>query len=146
MLLVVAADIDFVDHFFGPDQCDAATGDDPFLERRLRRGLGVFQQRLSLFHLGLGCGADVDLRHSAGQLRQPLLQLLAVVVAVGRFDLAADLLGAAVDGLFLAGPAHDRRLFARDDHLLRPAEIRKLDRIELDAEVFEDRGPAGERS
>ena len=50
--------------------------------------LGVFDQRLALLHFGLGRRADVDLGHAAGQLGQPLLQLLAVVVAVGRLDLA----------------------------------------------------------
>ena len=39
---------------------------------------------LALLHLGLGRGADLDLGDAAGQLRQPLLQLLAVVLAVGR--------------------------------------------------------------
>jgi hypothetical protein len=72
--------------------------------------LGVFEQRLALLHLGLGRGADVDLSHAAGQLRQPLLQLLAIVVAVGLLDLLADLLGPPVDLVLLAGAADDRRV------------------------------------
>ncbi len=76
--------------------------------------LGVFEQGLAFLHLGLGRGADVDLRHAAGQLGQPLLQLLAIVVAVGVLDLAANLLGPAVDRVLLAGAADDRRVVGRD--------------------------------
>ena len=86
----------------------------PSSSAALRGVLGVFHQGLPLLHFGLGGGADVDLGHAAGQLGQPLLQLLAVVVAVGRFDLAADLLGAAVDGRLRAGAADDRRVVGRD--------------------------------
>ena len=44
---------------------------------------GVFEQGLAFLHFGFGGGADVDLGHAAGQLGQPLLQLLAIVLAVG---------------------------------------------------------------
>src|SRR5216117_1821101 len=49
--------------------------------------------------ISVSVAADLDLRHAAGQLRQPLLQLLAVVLALGCGDLALDQLGAALDGL-----------------------------------------------
>ena len=44
----------------------------------------VLDAVLLLLHLGLGRSADLDHRDAAGQLRQPLLQLLAVEVGVGR--------------------------------------------------------------
>jgi hypothetical protein len=53
---------------------------------------GVFDAGLLLLHLDLGGGADLDQRHTAGQLGQALLQLLAVVVGGGLLDLGADLL------------------------------------------------------
>ena len=86
----------------------------------------------------------VDLGHAAGQLGQPLLQLLAIVIAVGDFDLAANLLGAAVDGVLLAGAADDRRVLGVDDDLLGPAQVGQLDGVELDAQVLEDRRAAGQ--
>ena len=59
----------------------------------------VLDAVLLLLQLGLGRGADLDHRHAAGQLGQPLLQLLAVEVAGGRLDLRADLLDARLDRL-----------------------------------------------
>jgi hypothetical protein len=65
----------------------------------------VLDAGLLLLELGFECGADLDLRHAAGELREPLLQLLAVVVAGRVLDLAADLLDAALDVLALPAPS-----------------------------------------
>ena len=62
-------------------QRHAAAGDDALLDRGAGRVQRVVDAVLALLHLGLGRAADADHRHAAGQLRQPLLQLLAVVVA-----------------------------------------------------------------
>ena len=62
-------------------QRHTAAGDDAFLDRRAGRVQRVLDAGLLLLHLDLGRGADLDHRHAAGQLRQPLLQLLLVVVA-----------------------------------------------------------------
>ena len=83
----------------GAQQRDAAAGHDPFFDRRARGMQRVFDTGLLLFHLGLGGGADLDDRHTTGQLRQPLLQLFAVVVGGRLFDLRPELLDAAFDGL-----------------------------------------------
>ena len=107
--------------------------------------LGVFHQRLPLLHFGLGGRADVDLGHAAGQLGQPLLQLLAIVVAGGGLDFLANLVGPAVDGVFAAAADDDRRVVGRDGHLLRRAEVGELDRLERHAEVLEDGLRAGQR-
>ena len=53
-------------------------------------------------HLDLGGAADLDDRHAAGQLGQPLLQLLAVVVGGRLLDLRLELRDAALDVLLLA--------------------------------------------
>ena len=71
------------------EQRDAAAGDDAFLDGRAGRGEGVLEAVLLLFQLGLGRRADLDDGHAAGELGQPLLQLLAVVVGVGVLDLRA---------------------------------------------------------
>ena len=79
------------------EQGDAAAGEDAFLEGRAGGVQGVLDAGLLLLHLALGRGADVDLGHAAGELGQPLFQLLAVVVALGVGDLAADRLDPALD-------------------------------------------------
>ena len=78
-------------------QRHAAAGDDAFFDRRAGGVQRVLDAGLLLLHLGLGRRADLDDRHAAGELRQPLLQLLAVVVGGGLLDLRADLLDAALD-------------------------------------------------
>ena len=63
---------------------------------------------------------------SPGVLRQPLLQLLAVVVRGGVLDLLTDLLDAARDRLALLGVLvvhHDRGVVLVHGHLLRGAEV-----------------------
>src|SRR5688572_32728450 len=48
-----------------------------------------------------------DLSDAAGQLSQTLLQLLAVILAVGDADLLANLLGPAGDFFLRSGSAHE---------------------------------------
>ena len=96
------------------EQGDAAAGEDAFLEGRAGGVQGVLDAGLLLLHLALGRGADVDLGHAAGQLGQPLFQLLAVVVALGVGDLAADRLDAALDRVVAAGALDDRRVVLVD--------------------------------
>ena len=45
-------------------------------------------------------GADLDDGHAAGQLGHPLLELLAVVLGGGLFDLGLDLVDAGLDRIF----------------------------------------------
>ena len=63
---------------------DAAAGDDALLERGAGRLQGVLDAVLLLLHLGLGRSADLDHRDAARQLREALLELLAVEVGVRR--------------------------------------------------------------
>ena len=79
-------------------QRHTATGHDPFLDRRLRGVHGVLDTGLLFLHFRLGGRADLNNGHAAHQLREPLLELLAVVVRGRLFDLRADLLDAAFDG------------------------------------------------
>ena len=55
------------------------------------------------------------------------------------FDLAADLLDAALDRFALAGAFDDRRVVVIDANVLGLAEMRDLDFVELDAEILHDR-------
>ena len=86
----------------GPEQGHAAAGHDALFDGRAGGVQGVLDAGLLLLHLGLGGGADVDHGHAAGQLGQPLLELLPVVVAGGLLDRGADLGDAALDVVGLA--------------------------------------------
>src|SRR5260370_721956 len=79
------------------------------------------------------CAGAPTNRHAAGELGQPLLQLLAVVVGGGLLDLRLDLADAGLDLLALAGAVDDRGLLLLDDHLLGAAEHLQVDVLELDA-------------
>ena len=100
----------------------------PSSDRRLGRVHRVLDARLLLLHLGFGGRTDLDDRDAADQLRQPLLQLLAVVVRRRVLDLRANLLHAALDGRRGAGAFDDRRVVLVDGDLLRLAEVVELDR------------------
>jgi hypothetical protein len=65
----------------------------------------VLDAGLLLASLGFGRSADIDLRDAARELGETLLELLLVVVALGAFDLGADLGDAALDRFLRAGAA-----------------------------------------
>ena len=85
---LVALEREAVDRRGGVHQRGAATGDDALLDRGLGRGDGVLDAVLALLELDLGGRADADDADAAGELGQPLLELLAVPVGVGVVDLA----------------------------------------------------------
>src|SRR5207249_304307 len=74
----VAFGLDLVEHRDGVDERDATTGDDALLNRRAGGRERVLDAVLLLLQFGLRCRADLDHRDATGELRQPLLQLLAV--------------------------------------------------------------------
>src|SRR5262249_33751931 len=119
-------------------QRDAAARDDALLERRAGRLQGVLDAMLLLLHLGLGCCADLDHRDAAGELRQPLLQLLAVEVGVGRLDLGLQLLDPGLDRLGIAGAVDDRGRVLVDDDLAGAAQLRQLRVLELETHLLGD--------
>ena len=98
----------------------------------------LLDARLLLLHLDLGRRADADHRDDADQLRQPLLQLLTVVVRRRLLDLGADLLDAALDVGLLAGAVDDLRVVLVDDDALARPRLLSVTFSELDAELFGD--------
>ncbi len=142
--LLVAFELEGVERLLRADERDAAAGDDAFFDRRAGGVQGVFDAGFLLLHLGFGRGADIDDGDAAGELGEALLELLAVVVAGGFFDLAADLVDAALDVGLLAGAFDDRGVFLVDRDALGAAEVFEVDVLELDAEVFGDATAAGE--
>src|ERR1700685_3865165 len=87
---------------------------------------GVFDAAFLLFHFGFGGGAYFNYGYASDQLRQPLLQLLAVVVAGGLVDLAANFFYAAFDLVVLALAFDDGGVVLVDGELLALAEVSDL--------------------
>src|SRR5207237_9844588 len=88
--------------------------------------------------------ADADHGNAAGELRQPLLQLLLVVVGRGLLDLRLDLGDARFDVGLLAGTVHDRGVLFLDHHFFGAPEHVHSNLVEFDAEILADRLSTGE--
>src|SRR5690606_29949220 len=123
------------------DERDATTGDDALLDGRLRVADGVLDAVLALLELDLGRRARLDDGHAAGELGEALLELLAVVVAVGVVDLAADLGHAALDLRGVTRTLDDGRLVLGDDDLARAAEQVEGRVLELETDRLGDALP-----
>src|SRR5439155_9637405 len=100
--LLIALNLQLVECGDAAGQGYTAARDDPFFDGRTGGVHGVFDASLLLFHFGLGRGTNFDHSHATDQLRQPFLQLLAVVVAGRLLDLAANFFYPAFDLVVLA--------------------------------------------
>src|SRR5690606_7709708 len=122
----------------GLQRRDAATGDDALVHSGLGVAHGILDAVLALLELDLGGGTGLDDGHAAGQLREALLELLAVVVRVGVLDLGADLGHAAGDAVGVAGALDDGGLVLGDDDLARLAELLETGGLQLEADLLGD--------
>ena len=120
--LVVVLALEALERLGRIEQRSAAARDDAFLDRGAGRVKRVVDAILALLHLDLGRTADLDHRNATGELRQPLLQLLTVVVGGRGFDLLADRADAALDRLASAVAVDDRRVVLVDRDALGLAE------------------------
>jgi hypothetical protein len=91
---------------------------------------------LLLLLLDLGGRSDLDHRDAAGQLGQPLLQLLLVEVRSRLLGLRLDLLDAGLDELLLARALDDRRVVLGDGDAARLAELLDLGLVKLEPGVL----------
>ena len=124
-LLVGVVDLDAVERLGARNSGDAAARQNALLDRRPRGVQRVVDAILLLLDLDLGRAADADHRDAAGELGEPLLQLLAVVVRRRLLDLGLDLADAAVDVGLLAGALDDGGRLLLDPDPLRPPEHRE---------------------
>src|SRR5579872_1080211 len=122
----------------------AAPGDDALLDGGPGGGDGVLQAVLLLLQLHLGGGTGPQHADPAGQLGQPLLQLLAVPVGVGVLDLGPDLPDPVLDLGLVARAVHDRGVVLGDDDPAGAAQGLQADRLQLDADLLADHGAAGQ--
>src|SRR5450631_3686807 len=127
----------------GLQERHATTGDDALFDGGLRVANGVLDAVLALLELDLGGGARLDDRNAAGQLGQPLLQLLLVVVGVALLDLGADLVDATGNLVGVSGTFDDGRLVLRDDDLACLTEQVEAGSLELETDFLADDLAAG---
>src|SRR6266568_230181 len=137
--LLVAFEFQLLKSRNGSQECDATARNDTFFHSSTGRMHRIFDARLLLLHFRLGRRADLDDSHTADKLRQPLLQLFAIVVGSRVFDLSANLFHAPFYGRALTAAFDDGGVVLVDDDLFRRAEILNLDVLQLDAEIFCDR-------
>src|SRR5690606_3292769 len=137
-LLLRIVDLEVTQPLLRTEQRHATAGDDALLDRGPRRMQSILDARLLLLHLGLGGRTDVDHRDAASQLREPLLQLLAVVVRGALLDRDTDLVDPALDLLRIARAVHDRGVALVDDDPLRTAEVGQDRVLELEADLLAD--------
>ena len=142
LILVVALHLGHGAH--GAHQGDPAAGHNAFLDRGAGGVQRVFHAGLLLLHLHLGGGADLDDGHAAGQLGQALLQLLAVIVRRGVFDLLANLLDAAFDVGLGAGPIDDGGVLLGGGNPLGGAQVVQAGAFQGQADLFRDHRAAGQ--
>src|SRR5256712_1006554 len=90
-LLVVIGAPHLLEGLLTPQQCDTAAWHDALLDRGAGRMQRVLDPGLLLLHFGLGGRAHVDHGDAARELREPLLQLLLVVIRRGLLDCRLDL-------------------------------------------------------
>src|SRR5208337_922113 len=142
--LLIAFGLQLFEHAGATGQSHSAAGDNAFFHGCACCVHGVFNPSFLFFHFGLGRGADFDYGNATDQLRQPLLQLLAVVVAGGLVDLSANLFHAALDFARLAFAFDDGGVVLVDGDFLGLAEVGNGHVLELNAEIFGDGFAAGE--
>src|SRR5437016_14177811 len=137
--LLVAFEFQLFKSRNGSQECDATAGDDTFVHSSTGRMHRVFDARLLLLHFRLGRGADLDDSHTADKLRQPLLQLFAIIVGSRLFNLNANLFHAPFYGRALTTAFDDGGVVLVDDDLFRRAEILNLHVLPPAAEIFSTR-------
>src|SRR5581483_8122792 len=130
--------------FDATDERNAAARDDAFFDGSAGGVHRVFHASFLFLHFGFRRGTDFDHGNAADELRQAFLELLAVVVAGGLVDLAADFLHAAFDVRALAFAFDDGGVVLVDGDLLGGTEVGHLNVLELNAEVFGDGLATGE--
>src|ERR1039458_4442931 len=120
------------------EQRDTAARHDALLERGAGGLQRVLDAVLLLLHLGLGGRADLDDGDTARQLRETLLELLAIEVRVGVLDLGLDLVDPALDRGRITGAVDDRRVVLRHDDAAGAPELGDLGVLELQAHLLGD--------
>src|SRR5213592_1556684 len=137
-LLVVIGAPDLLEGLPAPQERDTAARHDALLDRGAGRVQCVFDPGLLLLHFGLGGRTHIDDRDAARELREPLLQLLLVIVRRGLLDRGLDLADATLDIGLLALAADQRGVVLIHQDALDVAEIVEHGVLKLEAQLLGD--------
>ena len=99
-----------------------------------------------LLHFHFGCSTHIQNSHTACQLSQTLLQLLAIVVACCTFNLGLDLVDSGFDIILVAGTIDYGGVILVDGNFFCTAQIGQICIIQLIASLFRDNRTTGQNS
>src|SRR6266446_4878947 len=119
-------------------QSNAAAGNHTLFHTCASSGECVLNAGLAILQLDLGASANLDQRYATGELRQALLQLLAIIIA-GRFlDLSLDLADASLDVCGLSITLDNGRVILGSDNGASGTKIDQRRAIETAAHLLAD--------
>ena len=134
----IAGEVETAHGLLGADEGHTTAGNDTFLHSSTGGVQSVVHAVLLLLHLGFSSSTHLDDGHTAGELGEALLELLAVIVGSGLLNLVTDLGHAGGDIGRLAGAFDDDGGVLGDNHALGKAEHVHIHILELEAEVLGD--------
>src|SRR5436309_4489370 len=141
---LVALRLDLGEAFGNMDEHAAATGHDTLFHRGAGGAERVLGPGLAVFELGFAGRAHLDHRYATGQLAEPFLKLLTVVVGLGLLNLLAQLADTLLDGILFAGAADNDRLLLADANLPGATQLGHVDVLQLQAYFVRDNLTTGE--
>ncbi len=142
--LLIAVQFDIIHGLDRTEVGHTATGDDAFFHCRPGGMQRILDAGFLFFHLHLGGRTDIEHRDPAGELGQPFLQFLAIIVRSGVFNLCLNLIDASLDILFLAGALHDGGIIFGNGDTFGLAQVIDSGIFQLEAAFFGHHSSPGE--
>src|SRR2546423_1807788 len=146
-LLIALVQLERLERLLRAHQRYATARNDPLFHSCTRSMQSIFDSCLLFLHLALGRRTDVDHRNTAGELGQPLLELLLVVIGGRLVDRCFDLLDPTLDLLFVALTVDEGRVLLVDYDALGATKIGHDRVLELESDFLgDDLAPAQHRN
>lgn len=142
--MVPVREVCFLQHERCLQKSDSSSRDDSFLDCGFGGVQGILDPELLLLHLDFGCGTDLYHGNSPSELRQPLKQLLLVVIRFRIVCLVPDLVHSPIDEILVTGSGNDGGIVLRGDHSFRASEMLERCVFELVSQFFGDDGRSGQ--
>src|SRR5690606_16999849 len=136
--------LELLNSLLGTDQSNTTARNNTSFHSSAGCVQGVFNASLLFLHFDFGGCTDANDGNTASQLSNTFLQLLAVVIGSGFFDLNADLLDASFDVLSITSAINDGGGFLGNFDALGLAELFQSHCFQGHAGLFGDHGTAGQ--
>ncbi len=128
----------------GVNQGSAAASHDALFHSGLGGSQSVLNAQLLFLHLNLSGSAHLDDSNTAGQLGQPLLELLLIELAGGGLNLRANLSHTALDGRGISSAVHNDGVLLVHLHLAGAAQLVNGGVLQIQAHFLRDDLAAGQ--